>query len=51
MFKKTNLYLDTEVVKKAKKITIDNDTSVSQIVNDFLKDYIEKNKDTKQEKP
>lgn len=45
--KKVNLYLDDELVKEARKIAIDNSTSVSKLVTEFLQDYVASNKNNK----
>jgi hypothetical protein len=41
--RKTTVYLDEDLVKEAKKIAIDKDTNLSQILNNYLKIYVQEN--------
>jgi predicted DNA-binding ribbon-helix-helix protein len=42
--KKVTIYLEEELIKKTKKIAVDEDTSMSKIVGELLEEYIKKHK-------
>lgn len=39
--RKLTVYLEDELIKEGKKIAIEEDTSLSQILNKLLKEYID----------
>lgn len=39
-YKKSTLYIDEDLIKEARKIAIDKNTSLSKIVNDLLMVFI-----------
>lgn len=42
--KKVNLFLDEDLIKEGKKLAVDEETSLSQIVSNLLRDYIQRKK-------
>lgn len=45
--KKYTTYLDENLIKEIKKIAIDKETTVAQILNELIRDYIKKEKHEK----